>query len=167
MNNVQLIVRDEQLCCACVLCNRPAWISLDQFSALLANLRDVLYRKYYTGPVICSQCLNPTLLPFVTGSHAYGTPRLDSDIDLVVYGSMHTLDALATQHESARPKHPGEQYHDMLRSGCLYFGRLNLIFITDTKLFDAWRAATEWLTRRKPVDREYAIRVHRRFREVI
>lgn len=85
---------------------------------------------------------------FVTGSHAYGTPRPDSDIDLAVSLTPSELWDLARQADS--------------RSGScdkvdsLMFGRLNLICLSEPH-FAAWKAATEELVARRTVSREEAI----------
>lgn len=85
---------------------------------------------------------------FITGSHAYGTPRPDSDIDLAV---MLSDDAVQRLREKADAL-PGSA--DKFNS--LRFGMLNLICLSDRK-FAAWKDATEALIARRPVTREEAI----------
>jgi predicted nucleotidyltransferase len=86
-------------------------------------------------------------MPFLSGSRAYGTPREDSDVDVVMLvnhrlGSM--LCAMSDEGPSCR------------------FGKLNLVlFGADSDegvyLFHDWRKTTEELILRKPVTRDEAI----------
>jgi predicted nucleotidyltransferase len=91
---------------------------------------------------------------FVTGSYAYGVPRADSDIDLVVYLSGKDLDRLRTAHNQ-----DAEHEEDYITAGGhpFKFGRLNLLCCTDKKLYDIWFKGTAQLKRRAPVTRNVAI----------
>lgn len=92
---------------------------------------------------------------FLTGSRVYGTPREDSDFDMVVLMTVADLYA-AMQHLH------GEVVHDYsFSAGSLRFGDLNLIIQTDPKLFAAWQKARDTLTAIKPVTREVAVAVHK------
>jgi len=81
---------------------------------------------------------------FITGSRVYGTPREDSDLDLVVLCD--------------------DQAHELLHlhgaDGALYapvrFANLNIIVLRDPAQFEAWRKTTENLKARAPVTREEA-----------
>ncbi len=78
--------------------------------------------------------------PFLTGSHAYGTPSADSDIDMVVWA------------EDARLRE--------LLEGCGYpirFGKLNIIICDNESDWNIWVKGTEALKRVAPVDRETAV----------
>lgn len=82
--------------------------------------------------------------PFITGSHAYGSPRDDSDIDLVVWA---VGDTRATLEAGGYP---------------IRFGKLNLILISDDDQWDIWRLGTQALvklhkSRKSAVSREEAV----------
>lgn len=79
----------------------------------------------------------------VTGSRAYGDPRPDSDVDLVVLCSevdIALLRELADGQE-AGPRHPSGGPDD----ASLRFGRLNLIAVASPKRFEQWRLDTALL----------------------
>lgn len=86
---------------------------------------------------------------FITGSRAYGTPRPDSDTDLVCLVDDNTAYQLA--YLSDQGKSP------------IRFGSLNLILVFSEKEFFAWQGATEELVNRKncgeKITREEAIKV--------
>lgn len=94
---------------------------------------------------------------FVTGSRAYGTPRKDSDIDLVIFADNETAQLLAEQ-AANREQALGSGAPDDVS---LRFGRLNLIVLTDEDKFDLWQKATQALIARRPVTREEAVDYHR------
>lgn len=92
---------------------------------------------------------------FLTGSHAYGTPREDSDVDLAVFVPAEDADKfrglfaseLRISNEGSYP------------NGCAYrFGNLNLLVFSSEPHFNAWREATAELATRKPVTRSEAIK---------
>lgn len=70
---------------------------------------------------------------FLTGSHVYGTPHDESDVDLVVRIDQKTYDKLC---ELAGVPHN----HRPLR-----FGDLNLVVCLDDAEYAAWKAGTETL----------------------
>lgn len=82
---------------------------------------------------------------FITGSHAYGTPNKDSDIDLVVLLDSGQADAASILWEG-QPK----------GKSCR-FGRLNLITFIDESRFLKWKEVTRSLAAQRPVTREVAI----------
>lgn len=84
---------------------------------------------------------------FLTGSHAYGTPRPDSDIDLCVLMDNSQDMELLYQHSADRGS----------TGDGLEFGKLNIIAHTQKWVFEAWRDATAELAARKPVTRHEAI----------
>lgn len=94
-------------------------------------------------------------MSFLTGSHAYGTPYAESDIDLVV---------LVTNEETCQLADFADQVCGDERSGgddaaaSMRFGKLNLICVTNEGEYDAWRRATEDLIGRRPVTREEAVK---------
>ena len=88
---------------------------------------------------------------FITGSHAYGTPTAESDVDLVVLAPAGVGDEVLTL---LRPK------SETKYEGVAQFveGRLNLIML-DVAEFEAWFDATRWLIAHRPVTRERAVEV--------
>jgi len=90
---------------------------------------------------------------FITGSHAYGTPRPDSDIDLVILVDSATC-ALLCDGGSG----PSRVLAD--GTGKAFYGSedsmLNLIILTDPAEFDLWLKGTQELIAMRPVDRETA-----------
>lgn len=80
---------------------------------------------------------------FVTGSRWYGTPREDSDIDLVVVVSPEEAEILWSLSEN-----PG---------GSVRFGRLNLIVLTDEDQGDTWDEHRGRMRAHAPVEREFAV----------
>jgi hypothetical protein len=92
---------------------------------------------------------------FLTGSCAYGTPREDSDTDLVVLVSHDTLDALAALADNQESVAEKREYSGGGLS--LRFGKLNLICVTDPLHFKVWLQGTKELEFRKPVTRDQAV----------
>jgi len=64
------------------------------------------------------------LKSFITGSHIYGKPTSDSDIDLVIFVNQETKDKLI-------------ELSDTGKMPCR-FGKLNLIFATNEEEYGAW-----------------------------
>ena len=100
--------------------------------------------------------------PFITGSRAYGTPKYDSDIDLVVLMPADELEALIEIQGTLETKHENiyslDDTGNKVPSHSFKFGRLNLICFTDPKEFAGWQAATVLLKSQRPVTRDYAIK---------
>lgn len=95
---------------------------------------------------------------FVTGSHAYGTPRYDSDIDLVILVSESDLELLQKCSEKKNFWHQDEQYsRNTPQAACLRFGDLNIIACTDEMQYDVWKKGTKRLKAKAPVLREEAV----------
>jgi hypothetical protein len=88
--------------------------------------------------------INPDCRAFITGSHAYGTPEPDSDIDLCV---LVDSDADRFLWGNAAEGH----------SGPLRFGKLNLVMFCVKERFTQWRDVTNKLKARAPVTRDEAI----------
>lgn len=78
---------------------------------------------------------------FATGSRVYGTPKEDSDLDLVVL--------LECSSDIWKFAEPG--------STCR-FGKLNLVTFEDKDNFERWRKITKELIARSPVTRDEAIK---------
>lgn len=75
---------------------------------------------------------------FLTGSHVYGTPNEDSDIDLVCLMNRDEMQHLAALSEG---------YQSFDEYGCgmsLRFGKLNLIALSSERLFELWRESTDY-----------------------
>lgn len=97
----------------------------------------------------------------LTGSHAYGTPREDSDVDLVVLmdpGPGFDF-ALLFEAEIKRGKnsYPGAQFTQ---------GKLNIILCTDIQDFEIWEQGTRDLQKKRPVTREEAMEHFARLRDI-
>lgn len=88
----------------------------------------------------------------LTGSRAYGTPRTDSDVDVVLRVTQAELDALL----SAIPAENVRKYPEN-DSVSLWFNKLNLICITSDKYFQIWEDGTAALMAKAPVTRDEAI----------
>jgi hypothetical protein len=88
----------------------------------------------------------------VTGSHAYGTPREDSDIDLVVFVSPADMKKLIGLESGADAERYGSLAQVFLR-----FGNLNLICVDNDTDYDVWLKGTAALKARKPVTRDEAV----------
>lgn len=86
---------------------------------------------------------------FITGSRAYGTPRPDSDIDLVIKCSHDDL-VLLNSFGGKSTWNPNNV------SANLHFDNLNIIAISSDIVYEAWRLTNEELLKRKPVTRETA-----------
>lgn len=85
---------------------------------------------------------------FLTGSHAYGTPNNESDIDLVLLMDESEGRRLATLAGIEPDKNYGVPV--------IRFGKLNLIVVTSQTEYDAWFNGTNQLVQEKPVTRERA-----------
>jgi predicted nucleotidyltransferase len=98
---------------------------------------------------------------FITGSHAYGMPTNDSDIDLVVLMSEKTVEKL---HEltgsSVAQDLSGWDWKLSLK-----FGNLNLLCCTDEEQYNIWKQGTRELKKRKPVTRDEAVKTFQRLRK--
>jgi hypothetical protein len=93
---------------------------------------------------------------FITGSRAYGTPREDSDLDLVVLTDMESITEMAKLSDNADANvcFSGSGLFD---GASLRFGKLNLLCFLEQDQFDAWQQTTIELAARRPVTREEAI----------
>lgn len=89
---------------------------------------------------------------FITGSRAYGEPKENSDIDLVVFVSDSDLQLLCecggVSLEDAK-----EEYREA-DSASIRFGKLNLIAVANPNYFNAWKRVTDTLVKRKAVNRK-------------
>jgi len=89
---------------------------------------------------------------FLTGSRAYGVPRKDSDVDMVVYIDPSELTELAkalnADVDDDRPYYPSISVRE---------GRLNLIVLSEADEYDAWLNTTLKLKKQAPVTKEQAV----------
>lgn len=96
---------------------------------------------------------------FVTGSRMYGTPREDSDIDLVILVARHEMNMLKNHCDENLSLDLGDKYGP--QSASLKFGKLNLIVTTDEAVFAAWSVGTRILCNRMgtigPANRDIAV----------
>lgn len=101
---------------------------------------------------------------FITGSHAYGTPGPDSDVDVVVRCDLDVvakLTALLDQPVADETGEPGKDYPQLqVRSG-----RLNLLLCASDERFEIWREGTADLRALAPVTRDAAVAHFKRLRE--
>jgi len=100
-------------------------------------------------------------MAFITGSHAYGTPNKNSDIDVVVRMPAMAAWQLAHQSDSEWTKDP--PYPD--DSIQMRFGKLNLICCCKDEVYDNWLEGTSELVLKKPVTRGEAVATFKRIRE--
>jgi hypothetical protein len=97
----------------------------------------------------------------LTGSRVYGTPRQDSDLDMVVLiedqNDYNLLYNMGGQHSTNQTR----LHTDQLYNGVsMRFGNLNVIAIlNDERTFKAWEAGTEFLKKIAPVTKETACMV--------
>lgn len=91
-------------------------------------------------------------MAFLTGSHAYGVPHLDSDVDLVVYVDSSQLtklaEALGVAVDDDNRDYPSLNIRE---------GKLNLIVVSESEEYDTWKDVTQDLIKKKPVLRETAV----------
>ena len=89
---------------------------------------------------------------FLTGSHAYGVPREDSDVDLVIYTDSSELTklaaALGTTVNDDDTSYPSINIKE---------GKLNLIVTSEPGEYAAWLSVTRELKKQRPVSREKAV----------
>lgn len=96
-------------------------------------------------------------MAFLTGSRAYGNPREDSDVDLVILTNTASLIALERVSD---PNPPPKQCGDSAYEGRhLVFGKLNLIVTTEPEMYGAWLEGTIKLMEEAPVSRDRAVEV--------
>lgn len=105
----------------------------------------------------------PRPAAILVGSHAYGKPRKKSDIDLVVLADQALLDELA---DLAETELQGDYLSpDPAEHAAFRFGRLNLILVSNPRLYQTWVQGTQQLKKKRPVSRERAVALFRRLRQ--
>ena len=103
---------------------------------------------------------------FCTGSRVYGTPREDSDIDVVALIDERNFDKkfslLWQQSDDLQEElkgNPAGSYIYEPDDHSLRFGKLNLLCFYHKMKFDAWHAGTQHLICLRPVTRDFAVEV--------
>lgn len=86
---------------------------------------------------------------FLTGSRAYGTPRHDSDVDVVLLTDRETAAALQQAGTEVRVFADG--------GWSVHVGPINIIGMSDSVQFAKWREGTDHLKTIAPVTREQAV----------
>lgn len=90
---------------------------------------------------------------FVTGSHAYGAPHAESDVDLVVRATQATANKLLVSLFAADE---GKDYGE--GSLCFRAGSLNVIVCLTDERFASWLEGTKALmSLGRPVSRDEAV----------
>ena len=90
-------------------------------------------------------------MAFITGSRAYGIPRDDSDVDLVVRADGKTIKLLV----ELLGRHASDYDGD---SVSIRTGGLNLHLCHDDKTFEKWERGTAILRDLAPISREQAVK---------
>ena len=96
------------------------------------------------------------MLAFITGSRAYGSPRPDSDIDLVIRCNSTVRAALHAMRDNATDDSP-----------VLRFGRLNIVACLTDDDYAVWKFGTAALEQKTPVKRNRAISFFKKLRSRI
>lgn len=94
---------------------------------------------------------------FITGSHAYGSPTKDSDVDVVLYCDKKTLTKLVELFGDGPTNYKGTV--KTIKSG-----KLNLMLCHNISEFEGWEKGTEVLKCVAPVNKEKATKVLDHFR---
>lgn len=96
----------------------------------------------------------------LTGSRVYGTPRKDSDIDIVILATpaeFQTFQRFSDDQGLLSEYHGPEEYCSGPRSLNVKSGGINIVVFTDPREYDAWQEATGLLERSAPVTRQTAV----------
>lgn len=102
---------------------------------------------------------------FSTGSRVYGTPREDSDLDIVILTDSEGLEALCAEFE---PHPEATDYSDAITSltGPSEMGyEINYIVTTDPVMFQMYKLARKLCLAVAPVTREIAVGIHEVLRD--
>ena len=101
-------------------------------------------------------------MAFITGSHAYGTPHRNSDVDLVVRMPAMAAWQLASLSdkwdENAAPPYPDDSIQ-------MRFGNINVIACCKDEVYQLWLEGTSELELKKPGTRDEAVATFKRLRE--
>lgn len=137
--------------CACGNC----FYGRDPLAVALLAERFARFRQPGTAALDCA---------IVTGSRAYGHPKPESDLDLVVQLAggdiVRVVEALGLE----IPKDQEGTCYPTLQ---FKSGRLNLIMETDPERFEVWRKGTRTLKAMAPVTRDQAVALFRDLRKQV
>lgn len=97
-------------------------------------------------------------MAFITGSRAYGTPKEDSDVDLVIFVSHADAQILRNNADTENYDYFGDNNNEC---NSIRYGNLNIIITTSLEKYKAWQAGTTSLKAFSPVTREKAVQVLR------
>lgn len=100
---------------------------------------------------------------FITGSHAYGIPTEESDVDLVMLVEPETLHLLVALFGDPGTQEDLALYND-LPTAQLRVGKLNLIVSTTVRHYRQWLRGTKALKAQAPVTREQACAMFKEIR---
>ena len=94
----------------------------------------------------------------IGGSRAYGTPREDSDVDMVILVSQEDLALLMENFDNTKvgATEPTPAYANEAGTS-LRVGNLNLIVTTNPEVYALWEDGINYLKSQKPVTREFAV----------
>jgi len=90
----------------------------------------------------------------LTGSHVYGKPRPDSDMDIVMVLNEEALALL---------KSKADTWFGLPNGDSLHFGHLNVIATTDEGIYRKWVAAMYAARSERPVTKDRAIELHEKY----
>lgn len=94
---------------------------------------------------------------FVTGSRKYGTPRPDSDIDLVIFvESESEYDLLVELADDQGSITCLEEYEGLVLTP-LRFAKLNLICCVNHDEWQCWHDGTKQMETKRPIARDAAV----------
>ena len=94
----------------------------------------------------------------LSGSRVYGTPRADSDLDVVILAPAKSKDEALLR--SATVLHESSKEYDGANAQSRTAGDLNVILVRADWLFDAWVRATDRCLSEAPCSRDRAIEIH-------
>lgn len=101
---------------------------------------------------------------FITGSRAYGVPRFDSDLDVVLLIEDADTRGHFIQHaDSILGQSAGDQ--NDLATLSVKCGTVNFIICKSKEQFDLWKRGTDDLLKNRPVLRQQAIEYFNALRE--
>lgn len=95
-----------------------------------------------------------TPMAFITGSHAYGTPNIASDIDLVIRLSEADYQILVAIADKIA--YDNDEYAKNPQNRIIRIGKLNLLVCLSDAQYQMWLRGTRELKRKRPVTRKTA-----------
>lgn len=95
---------------------------------------------------------------FLTGSRVYSSPRLNSDVDVVIRVDAELLNVLQANSD---PEYREGYSYGQAAAASLRFSNLNLICTTTDQKYDAWKRARDRCQGEAPCTRERAVVIHK------